>query len=142
MRIFHIGGIQIRPLQARETIELFEILAEDKGLGPGLHFHRNMEESFYVLAGKILFTLGESSVVVQEGESLSVERNLIHSWKTAEKNTKMLIFFTPAQNQTDYFAKLEKLQNRGISWEEALLLLSKTSDNTLVENLSQESYAI
>ncbi|MDR3625054.1 MAG: hypothetical protein P4L16_07955 [Chlamydiales bacterium] len=49
MKIFNIGDACIRLLQKSESIELFEMFAENLGLGPGLHFHRGMEEGFYVI---------------------------------------------------------------------------------------------
>ncbi len=129
---FQIGGIQIRCLQSPSTLELFEMSAEKEELGPGLHVHQKMEESFYILSGKVLFTVGGRKTILQAGESLTVVRNTIHGWQTAEKSTKMLIFFTPAQGQLRYYAELEKLQNQGNSWGEAISVLAKSTDNTPV----------
>ena len=130
--IFNIGGIQIRTLQASDSLELFEMFAECDGQGPGLHIHQKMEESFYILSGSIQFTIGKEKQILREGESLCVRRNTALGWQTASKNTKMLIFFTPAQNQLHYYAQLEKLQSVGNSWADAILHLSQTTDNTPV----------
>jgi hypothetical protein len=96
MKSFDIGEIRIRPLQCSGSIEMFEMTAAKERLGLGAHFHRHMEESFYAISGQII-------------------RNSVHSWKTAMPNTKMLILFSPAQNQYQYFIELEKIRNHGSS---------------------------
>ncbi len=125
---FNIGGIHIRSLARQKTIEIFEISA-DASHGPGLHIHKNMEESFYILNGSVTFHINGKNHLLTKGECVSVPRNTPHSWKTAEANTKMLLIFTPSQNQIDYFAALERLNLQGSSWNEAISLLADTFDN-------------
>ena len=107
--MFNIGGIHIRHIQKQDSIELFEIATKDKGLGPGYHVHHKMEENFYIIEGAVLFTTNQHKQILEKGESFSVLRGTPHSWKTAKEKTKMLLIFTPAQNQLCYFAELEKI---------------------------------
>lgn len=132
--MFHIGGIHIQLIQKQDSIEIFEITAKEKGLGPGFHVHHKMEESFYVIEGAVLFTVDEHKQILEKGESLSVFRNIPHSWKTAEKNTKMLLIFTPAQNQLGYFTELERLHQQDASWKEAISILAHKFDNTPIND--------
>ncbi len=128
-----IGGILIRPMQKQDSIEMFEINAKDEGLGPGYHVHHKMEESFYIMEGAVLFTVEGNEQILEKGGSLSVRRNTPHSWKTVGKNTKMLLIFTPAQNQLGYFTELEKLEQQGSSWKEGISILAQKYDNTPVK---------
>lgn len=130
MRTFHIGGIHITPLKVSDNLEMFEVFSEDKGLGPGLHFHKKMEESFYILEGKVTFTIDGKEKIAAKGEFFAVPKLIVHQWKIAEKRSKLLLLFAPSQNQIEYFTQLEKLQNQGDSWQEAITTLSAKFDNT------------
>jgi quercetin dioxygenase-like cupin family protein len=132
--MFHIGGIHIRAMQKQDSIEIFEITAKDEGLGPGYHIHYKMEESFYIVEGAVLFTVHKSNQILEKGALLSIPRNTPHSWKSAQKNTKMLLIFTPSQNQVEYFTELETLYQQGRSWEEAIAMLAGSFDNTPINN--------
>lgn len=130
--MFKLGGIHIHCLQSQNNIEIFEMIAVEEGLGPGFHTHKNMEESFYLIQGKVIVKTENQEQLLKGGDFLKVMRNIAHSWKTAERNTKMLLIFSPSQNQLGYFTELEKLYSQNSSWEEAISLLSTNFDNTPV----------
>jgi quercetin dioxygenase-like cupin family protein len=134
--MFNLGGIHIRNIQKQDSIEIFEVMTRNEGLGPGHHIHHKMEETFYIIEGSVLFTTNQHKQILEKGESFSVLRGTPHSWKTAKENTKMLLIFTPAQNQLGYFAELEKLYQQGSSWEEAIPILAHNFDNTPINEVS------
>lgn len=105
--------------------------ASQAGLGPGLHRHHAMDESFYLLEGKVIITLDHTPITLQAGSSLIIPRGTIHSWQTVSP-ARMLILFSPNQNQAGYFAALAALHKQGRSWQESLPLLSAQFDNHLL----------
>lgn len=136
MKFFDLGGLHVKPIQKLDTIEIFEITAESEGLGPGYHVHHKMEESFYVIEGAVLFTVSGCKQLIEEGGALSVLRDTLHRWETVGKKTKMLLIFTPAQNQLGYFTELETLYQQGFSWQESIFTLAHKFDNPPVDENS------
>ena len=126
---FNIDGVRLRII-VNSSFELFEMITEEKGQRPGLHFHCKMDEMFYIISGKICFTIDGRQHIAESGEYIIAPKGIAHSWSTYVNGlTKMLIIFSPSQNQAGYFSSLEKLNNQGVSWKEAIEELSEKFDN-------------
>ncbi|HXF28798.1 MAG TPA: cupin domain-containing protein [Chlamydiales bacterium] len=135
---FEILGIHIRILangvQTSKKYEMFEITAEKVGLGPGLHFHRQMQELFYIVSGQVVFTIDNKKIVAKSGDHLIVPKGVHHGWNTYGNDPiKMIITFSPAKNQIGYYQGLEALSRSGRSWHEAIIPLSEQFDNFPVD---------
>lgn len=73
----------------------------DPGTDPGrpvagLHVHREDDEAWYVLEGRLGFRLGDAERVVRQGESIVVHRGTAHTWWNAHAApTHYLLITTP-----------------------------------------------
>jgi mannose-6-phosphate isomerase-like protein (cupin superfamily) len=73
----------------------------DRGEHPGLpiaglHLHRSDDEAWYVLEGRLGFTVGDEQREVAAGESILVERGTPHSyWNPSSEPARYLLVMTP-----------------------------------------------
>ena len=67
------------------------------GGGPPPHIHRNEDETFYVVEGRVEFLLGEKTVTGGVGDFVSVPRGTVHRFHNAgTEPMRMILTFTPA----------------------------------------------
>lgn len=102
------GGVIFSYLATgKETNGKFTIF-EAKGI-PGMepppHTHTNEDESFYILEGKLLFTIGNKEVLAEEGDLVFLPRNIRHQFKILSTSFRCLISIYPAGLE-DYFEPL------------------------------------
>ena len=72
--------------------------------GPPLHLHTRQEEYFYVIAGEVLFQVGDSRRHLKAGDSILGPRGIPHTFAAIEGNPgRMLIAFTPAGKMEQFF---------------------------------------
>ena len=127
--LIQIGEMTIRVVVADDLIQSFEASMPRSGLGPGLHLHTGMDEIFYVKAGKVRITSGDSVVVASAGEIVRVPRMTPHQWQSVDGPAEMLFTFIPGQNQVGYLRELAELSNSGRSWDEGIAALQNKYDN-------------
>jgi quercetin dioxygenase-like cupin family protein len=123
-----VGGIQVKILAQTPQLELFDLTIDKEGLGPGLHFHRKMTEMFYLISGEVDFTIGGKAFTATPLEFYTATPNTVHQWKSRGP-ARMLLQFSPSQNQAKYFAALAEFYQKKIPWGEAIAELSKKYDN-------------
>lgn len=75
------------------------------GMEPPPHTHTNEDESFYVLEGTLLFTIGGEEVKATAGDYVFMPRNIRHQFKVLSPHFRCLIGIYPA-NLEDYFDPL------------------------------------
>lgn len=73
------------------------------GTGPALHLHYSQEEWFYVMAGDVVFQVGDQRTQVRAGESILAPRRIPHTFSAVGSPAHMLIAFTPADKMEQYF---------------------------------------
>ena len=62
----------------------------------GLHVHREDDEAWFVLEGRLGFRIGDEDVEAGAGESILVERGTPHSyWNPAAEPARYLLVMTP-----------------------------------------------
>ncbi|MBV9605729.1 MAG: cupin domain-containing protein, partial [Solirubrobacterales bacterium] len=62
----------------------------------GLHLHRSDDEAWYVLSGRLGFSVGDATREVGPGESILVQRGTPHSfWNAVAEPTRYLLVMTP-----------------------------------------------
>lgn len=60
------------------------------------HFHKTHHETFYVIAGRVEWTVGGETHVMGAGDSVYIPPNTIHSVKVLDgKNAHMLMIYNP-----------------------------------------------
>lgn len=60
-----------------------------------LHVHQRMEESFYVLEGTFIFTIGDREVEAKRGDFLFVPRGTRHLMRAGVGGGALLVIFAP-----------------------------------------------
>ena len=72
--------------------------------GPRLHLHPAFDEGFYVLAGELVFRVGDEVSIVKAGEVALARRGEPHTFANrTDKDVLVLMFLTPAGFE-QYFA--------------------------------------
>jgi mannose-6-phosphate isomerase-like protein (cupin superfamily) len=88
--------------------------------GPDLHFHRTINESFFIIEGVVTLGDGEKEVEARPGDYLYVPPGGLHSFKNhSDEPASMLLLFTPGAPREGYFeGLLEIAQGKQLSGEE------------------------
>ncbi|MBV9081343.1 MAG: cupin domain-containing protein [Acidobacteriaceae bacterium] len=81
------------------------------GLEPPLHIHRNEDESFYVLEGRLKVTRDSEELILEPGDSGFLPRGIPHTFKILSSNARWLVYLTPAGFE-EYFRTLARLANQ------------------------------
>jgi quercetin dioxygenase-like cupin family protein len=72
--------------------------AAPKDVGPPPHHHA-WDEAYYVIAGKVRFTLEGREVVLGAGEFVLIPGGTVHGFQGATDDARMLIFDAPAHSE-------------------------------------------
>jgi len=75
------------------------------GMEPPPHTHTKEDESFYILEGKLLFTIGEEEVLAEAGDFVFLPRNIRHQFKVLTPFFHCISSVYPAGLE-NYFAPL------------------------------------
>lgn len=102
--------------------------------GPGLHFHRTITESFYVLEGEVRIHDGNGWLTTRSGDFVHVPAGGLHGFRNESgAPASMLLHFSPGAPREAYFEGLDRLA-RGEKWTaEEYDLFMREHDNTWVE---------
>jgi quercetin dioxygenase-like cupin family protein len=112
-RPFEFWGVQVRVLvrgkRIRGNYTIIEYTAPPTGMGPPVHYHRGMDESFYVLEGRMNFLIGEKRIVAAAGDFFHIPPGLAHAfWNTSEEPARMIVTFSPGGFE-ELFADLAEI---------------------------------
>ena len=79
------------------------------GGGPPPHIHRNEDETFYIVEGRIEFLLGDEVVTGGTGDFVNVPRGVVHRFHNAgAAAARMILTFTPAGIEHFFEETLER----------------------------------
>jgi quercetin dioxygenase-like cupin family protein len=82
------------------------------GGGPPPHIHTREDETFYVLEGRVEFTLGAETVTAGPGDFVNVPRGTVHCFRNNDSLTARLVLtFTPAGIEHWFEETLERAPN-------------------------------
>lgn len=92
---------EIRPLIDRTTSPITQCSLAEETLPPGCavtpHYHRDLEEIYYIVSGEGLMTVGENSREVGVGDAVYIPRGHRHSLKnTGTEPIKLILVCGPA----------------------------------------------
>ncbi|MFA9457361.1 cupin domain-containing protein [Halalkalibacter sp. AB-rgal2] len=99
-----ITGEEITFLESSEETggkyEYIEVFLPPKGEGPPLHYHRQFEETFETVDGELKILLANKEVILQPGESFTVEKETHHAFLNASEKHPVTfrVKLTPANN--------------------------------------------
>lgn len=71
-----------------------------KGGEPPAHYHRNEDETFYVLEGEIQFRIGERKFIAQAGDVAFAPKEVPHHFSLVTETAKALLLITPPGFET------------------------------------------
>jgi quercetin dioxygenase-like cupin family protein len=98
---------------------LFEVTAPPHFAGPPPHWHTRMQESFYVLEGRLVIRLGERVISATPGAFIQVPRNAMHSFANEDATpARFLTLVTPGGFE-GYWEELETLVRAAPNWPPA-----------------------
>ena len=84
--------------------------------GPGLHYHKIMEEGFYVLDGTLTFTLSDGKIEAGAGSLVTVPPYAVHAFSNpSEHPAHFLVFMSPGGFE-GYYDELLLLMQSEPTW--------------------------
>jgi mannose-6-phosphate isomerase-like protein (cupin superfamily) len=102
--------------------------------GPGPHFHRTMQESFFVVSGTIAIYDGHAWQDRQPGDFVHVPEGGIHGFRNESKEpASMLIHFAPGAPREEYFASNARFSYEGRLSDEEMNAFYLRHDNFFVD---------
>lgn len=78
-----------------------KILELNKGYRCSMHYHKNKDETFYILGGEVLLELNGSSRVMKKGDIQRIEPWIKHRF-TGLKKSKIIEFSTHHEEEDSY----------------------------------------
>jgi quercetin dioxygenase-like cupin family protein len=132
---FRLGELRIvsrvQEGQSAGALELYELI-----LGPFVidyHVHRNMDETLCVVEGEVEFIVTGRRYRQAAGSVVFVPKGVHHGFTNhSPGRASVLVLFTPAGSQHEYFRRLEQLFAAPSMDTAALQALQKQYDQELV----------
>jgi len=107
-RVAELGVARMRVLAAAADIadRSFSLVEFTGGEGAWTvpHLHRGFEESFFVLDGEFVFTMGDERHEATPGTYLLVPRDTPHTITAAEGGGRLLTLMVPGGHEDMFFA--------------------------------------
>lgn len=114
-RLNVLGDHQCVKITGAETEGRFAMVesVNEPGLTLPLHLHRNEDEIFYVLEGRVRFTIDGRDVLGEAGTTVFLPKGVPHTWTVVgETPARMLTMLMPAGLE-DCFRELAALPTDG-----------------------------
>jgi len=115
--IFLVGDTYTTLLSGAQTGGVFTLLEALvlPEAGPPPHAHHCEEETFYLLDGHMVFTVGSQTYDAEPGAAIYVPRNVAHSYRNVGQGpAKMLFMYSPA-GMEGMFPDIGKPGRRGVA---------------------------
>jgi mannose-6-phosphate isomerase-like protein (cupin superfamily) len=107
---------------------------QEEPSGPGPHFHRTIQESFFVFSGTIRIHDGRGWRDAQAGDFVHVPEGGIHGFRNESgAPASMLIHFAPGAPREDYFRSNAQFSFTGRLSDEEMAEFYLRHDNHFVE---------
>lgn len=83
------AGLRIE--RSNPALAVLEIALAANAAGPPLHEHVSFDETFYVLAGRITFRVGEAAFIALPGAPVVAPRGVPHSYANHHEEPARLV---------------------------------------------------
>ena len=104
------------------------------GAGPGPHFHRTMQESFFVVSGTIKIYDGQEWRATRPGDFIHVPEGGIHGFRNdSDEPASLLIHFAPGAPREEYFAENARMSYEGRMTDEEMAAFYLRHDNHFLD---------
>jgi quercetin dioxygenase-like cupin family protein len=118
--------------QTKNAFELYELTLKRAGT-IDYHVHRAMEETSCVIEGEVEFTVAAKRSNAPAGSVAYIPRGVHYGFTNpGPDQARVLILFTPASNQHEYFRELVKIFASSVVDSEALKSLQERYHQELV----------
>jgi quercetin dioxygenase-like cupin family protein len=96
--IWFMGALMTIHAEAADTNGKFALIecVTAPGCEPPLHIHRQEDEMFYVIEGRLKVFRGNEELLLGPGDSGFLPRNVAHTFKILSKQARFLAYITPA----------------------------------------------
>lgn len=131
--VVQLGAMEMRLLLSREQTESSLAAGEFQGpAGPWTieHFHRDLDEFFYVVEGDFTFRCGESKNAAGPGSLVCIPRGTPHVF-SAETEGKVLVLWSPGGLE-QMFLELGRLSPGALTDPSVRGEIAKRHDSTPV----------
>jgi quercetin dioxygenase-like cupin family protein len=101
---------------AEETNGAFSVMHIKirKGFEPPPHIHSRESESYYVLDGKMTFSVGNQSITAGKGDFIYLPNHVVHGWHVETDWAEVLVICEPAGLERFFLEFSEPSQGRAL----------------------------
>jgi len=116
------------------TFGLYTWKAAPASGGPGPHFHRTINESFFVLSGTIKIYDGRRWIDAGPGDFVHIPEGGLHGFRNdSDQPATMLIHFAPGAPREAYFEGNARFAREGLPAADVLDEFRRLHDNYFVD---------
>ncbi|MDM9619304.1 cupin domain-containing protein [Rhizobium sp. S96] len=114
--LIQIGAMEVRFLidedQSSESVVMFEFVVPSQSRVPAAHFHRDVDEVIYGIAGTMTTTVDGKKHEVAPGQTVFIPRGVVHTHENLHAETaRALITMTPGLIGRRYFEEISAAMN-------------------------------
>jgi quercetin dioxygenase-like cupin family protein len=104
---WYIGHLMSLLVTSKETGGRYALLlaSERKGLEPPPHTHTREDETFLILEGNVIYTVGDQTFAAKAGDVMFLPKNIQHSFKIQSEKLETLMLLTPGGLE-NYFVEM------------------------------------
>ncbi|MDE1725027.1 MAG: cupin domain-containing protein [Thaumarchaeota archaeon] len=113
---FHGTKMTIHVLTG-ETDGMYSVIhfEHPPNVGPALHIHPRGPESFHIIDGKYQFLIGDKTIDVQKGDTITVPKGVSHKFNSGNDGGQFLVISPPGLE--NYFYEVSQLLSKGmVDW--------------------------
>lgn len=109
---FHGTKMTIHVLTG-ETDGMYSVIhfEHPPNVGPALHIHPRGPESFHIIDGKYQFLIGDKTIDVQKGDTITVPKGVSHKFNSGNDGGQFLVISPPGLE--NYFYEVSQLLSKG-----------------------------
>jgi quercetin dioxygenase-like cupin family protein len=106
---WYIGHFMSLQLTSEQTGGRYALLrfTERRGLEPPPHTHTNEDETFLLLEGEAIYTVGNKTYHAKAGDIMFLPKNIQHSFKIQTEKLETLMLLTPGGFE-NYFIEMSE----------------------------------
>jgi quercetin dioxygenase-like cupin family protein len=104
---WYIGHLMSLLVRSEETGGKYALLraTERRGLEPPPHTHTREDETFLILDGEVVYTVGEKTFHAKQGDVMFLPKNIQHSFKIVTETMETLMLLNPGGLE-NYFIEM------------------------------------